>query len=172
MWVFFQSYIFVRNLCHNSPWHYPGVYRMTSGRTRWVWRGSASPCRRPRAPPRVPTHPAHTTRVCKVWRISNPSLGIMRWSNTVGGDQIQWSPKGFVIDLIMPGRNHLKILKKWFFNSAIYIIFSNCTTKYINSHWWDALDYTIQNRFVVLSQTKTLESIELNKAEKKVGYIR
>lgn len=43
----------------------------------------------------------------------------------------------------------------------INIIFSNFSIKYENSHRWNVLNYTLRNRFVVLSRTKTLGKINI-----------
>lgn len=81
----------------------------------------------------------------------------MMWSYKVGGEQIQWSPMGFMIDLIV--FDHLMIFKVWFLFTYIHIIFRKCAIKYYNNHRWNYLDYTLQNRFMVFSQTKTLENV-------------
>lgn len=56
---------------------------------------------------------------------------------------------------------HLTTFKKWFLITYVYIILSNCKNKYQNSHWWNVSDYTLKNRFVVSSHTKTLGNVNI-----------
>lgn len=44
----------------------------------------------------------------------------------------------------------------------IFIIFVSCSIECQIRHWWNILEYTIQNWFVVLSLTKTLENINID----------
>lgn len=90
--------------------------------------------------------------------IFNYPLGIFRWWNTVGVKPNK--VRSFLWNIIMyiwlrlGIFHHLIMFKEWFFITQIYLIFSNCTFKYQNSHWWYMyiLDYTLKSRFLHVEQ--------------------
>lgn len=58
--------------------------------------------------------------------IMNHFLSIMMWQLRSGRYQILESPKGFIIDRLLPNWNyHLRLFKEWLLVSYIYIILAN-----------------------------------------------